>query len=182
MIIINTLIIMYAIDILSKEMWFHILDYIDDNKTFNQLQFVCQLFNQYYHITEKYTISDNNHDIKIIDKNQCMIFRIMILDVLICHGGPCVRIQINGAYTDIIKIKMYLFELEFFPNFCLDTESYEKNFDSLDKMLKHLQSSIQVFHINKVFEIFTNQIICINNTFNKKRKKYVIRNYSLITK
>lgn len=173
---------MNAIDILPKEIWFNILDYIDDNNTFSQLQFVCQLFNQYYQITEKYTISDNNHDIKIIDKNGFNIFRIIIRDVLMCHGGPCVSIEISGVYTDIIKIKMYLFELDFFPNFCLDTESYEKNFDSLDKMLKHLQSSIQVFHINKVFEIFTNQIICINNTFNKKRKRYVIRDYSLITK
>ncbi len=44
----NILIIMNAINILPREIWFHILDYINDNNTFNQLQFVCQSFNQYY--------------------------------------------------------------------------------------------------------------------------------------
>lgn len=164
---------MDAIDILPKEIWFHILDYIDDSDIFNTLPLVCQLFNQYYHITEKYTISDNNHDIDIYDKNQC-IFSIMISNVLMCHGGPCISVEVYRESLSIMEFKMYIFEQEFYPNFILDTKLYEKNFDSLDKMLKHLQSSIQVFHINKVFEIFTNKIICINNMFNKNRKNMLL--------
>ena len=79
MIIINTLIIMNAIDMLPKEIWFHILNYIDDYTTYNQLPFVCQLFNQYYIISNKikirkhlnaFYISNNN---SIIGKLQTYI-------------------------------------------------------------------------------------------------------------
>ncbi len=112
MIIINTLIIMDAIDILPREIWFHILDYIDDNKTYNRLPFVCQLFNQYY-------INSNKIHIKLI-KNNIYVFK---------------NIVENLSYTDNYWYKdhpstigvIYLYIHTNYDDYQMNINIYEEN-------------------------------------------------------
>jgi len=163
--IINTLIIMNAIDILPKEIWFHILDYIDDYDTYDNLSLVCQLFMKYCQINDKYKITENGSDIMIhYDKRQILKYCIYIDNIQI---RPIFRIDFtieNLTITNQVKSPKYT--IIFSQYDCnLETITSYQFFRSVNKMFNYIQTSIKPFHINNVFKIFAKKINTIYASF-----------------
>lgn len=154
-----TLFIMNAIDILPKEIWFHILDYIEDYDTFDNLSLVCQLFMKYCQTNDKYTITDNGFNIIIhYSKRQVLKYCIYIDNIQI---RP--TFMINFTIDDItdtkfVKYNKYVMIFHADKYSIRDITSIDKNFHSLNKMYNFIQTLIKPFHINKIFEIFTKKI------------------------
>lgn len=148
---------MNAIDILPKEIWFHILDYIDDNKTYNQLPFVCQLFNQYYIQSNKIVINKLHNNYYIYKKN----IYIGRLDTYIKINLDDYLIHLYFKEDKLGKIDNYSIYLKDDFTFLLSVNHVEMYFSNINDLFDYIKTYklLIVNHNEKIFNVFKQFIL-----------------------